>query len=303
MTYSEFKAVAWPADKHEIDPYLSRVYRAASLPITWTIYRTGITPNKITLIQIFVGLAACMTIFCWSGTLGFLVGVILLHVAYVLDCVDGELARINGQQSVSGVFLDKYSHAVIMQAMFLAVGTHMADGLNSLVSTTVICASWAASFASFIPSNRLLLTTVDAMIRRDHHKQYSLSNYYKAEPKIGMNTLETNFLPISRQEQLLNDLENIFGDKISLLPKLHIFRLAKHCFRHVSYLLGMTFLLVLELFDVSNTLILILWTSGCIIIACKELILVRLILKKSLILDRIRLYEEKLGKANQSRSK
>ena len=182
MTYAEFKTRAFPAHKLALDPFLSRGYRYISLPITWMIHTRAVTPNQITWLQILVGLIGCFIIFILPTTPGFFIGVFLLHFAYVLDCVDGELARIRNSQSLPGVFLDKYAHAITMQAILVATGVHMAQDMPGLVATAVLCLSWLASFATFNPASRLIQSVTDAMLRQSEHEQYQASHYQSRPP-------------------------------------------------------------------------------------------------------------------------
>src|SRR3954447_14034861 len=61
--------------------------------------RTSVTPNQVTLatLVVFAGGAAVMALGrAWSA---LIVGAVLLEISYVLDCVDGQLARWKGTSS------------------------------------------------------------------------------------------------------------------------------------------------------------------------------------------------------------
>jgi phosphatidylglycerophosphate synthase len=67
---------------------------------------TRVTPNQVTLgtLVLFVGAAAVLAL---DGRwVGLLVGVGLLELAYVFDCVDGQLARLRGTSTPIGAHLD-----------------------------------------------------------------------------------------------------------------------------------------------------------------------------------------------------
>ena len=68
--------------------------------------RTSITPNQVTLATLAVFTAAAGTIACVPSWRGLLVGVGILEFAYVLDCVDGQLARLRGTSTPVGAHLD-----------------------------------------------------------------------------------------------------------------------------------------------------------------------------------------------------
>lgn len=63
---------------------------------------TGITPNMITVISIFVG-AAVGFMFYHDNLTYNICGILLLVFANILDCVDGQLARLTGIKSAIGV--------------------------------------------------------------------------------------------------------------------------------------------------------------------------------------------------------
>jgi Family of unknown function (DUF5941)/CDP-alcohol phosphatidyltransferase len=67
--------------------------------------RRGLTPNQVTLISIAVGVlaAAC---FAYAERWSMVLGGLLVYWAFVLDCVDGQLARYSRQFSKLGAWLD-----------------------------------------------------------------------------------------------------------------------------------------------------------------------------------------------------
>jgi phosphatidylglycerophosphate synthase len=81
-----------------VDPLASRLVR---LVAPWR----PVTPNRLTVAAfgLGAGAAACF----WQQTYGWLVaGAVLFHLSFVIDCVDGKIARLNGTGSVFGAWLD-----------------------------------------------------------------------------------------------------------------------------------------------------------------------------------------------------
>jgi phosphatidylglycerophosphate synthase len=68
--------------------------------------RTRITPNQVTLLSLVVFLAAAALLVLLPGPSGLLTAVIVLELSYVLDCVDGQLARLRGTSSPVGAHFD-----------------------------------------------------------------------------------------------------------------------------------------------------------------------------------------------------
>ncbi|MDR0743609.1 MAG: CDP-alcohol phosphatidyltransferase family protein [Tannerella sp.] len=80
-------------------------YRPVGFCIAKILRNTGITPNMITLLSIFVG-AAAGPLFYQHDRLLIWLGIISLIIANILDCVDGQLARLTGIKSEIGRLLD-----------------------------------------------------------------------------------------------------------------------------------------------------------------------------------------------------
>ncbi|MFF3558783.1 CDP-alcohol phosphatidyltransferase family protein [Streptomyces sp. NPDC002574] len=73
--------------------------------VRWTAMRTRITPNQITWAALVLGLgaAACFAMGDWKW---LVVGAVVYHCSFILDCMDGKLARLTGKGSEFGGWLD-----------------------------------------------------------------------------------------------------------------------------------------------------------------------------------------------------
>jgi hypothetical protein len=67
--------------------------------------RIGLTPNQVTVASLFVGVLAAAA-FALGHRWSLLAGAVLLQVAFLLDCVDGQLARYTRTFSRFGAWLD-----------------------------------------------------------------------------------------------------------------------------------------------------------------------------------------------------
>lgn len=90
----------------ETENKLDRIfYRPIGFCIARALKGTGITPNMVTVLSIFVGAAAGFLFYpdnLWLNVCGIL----CLIMANILDCVDGQLARLTGIKSAIGRILD-----------------------------------------------------------------------------------------------------------------------------------------------------------------------------------------------------
>jgi phosphatidylglycerophosphate synthase len=81
-----------------VDPIASRIM----LPIA---NHTNITPNQITVIAFLLGILSAVCFF--QGTPAFLIaGALLFHLSFTFDCIDGKLARLKGNGTMFGMWLD-----------------------------------------------------------------------------------------------------------------------------------------------------------------------------------------------------
>lgn len=85
--------------------YSTFVVRKLSTPLTTAAVRLGIAPNAITVISLFVALAAA-ALFSVGTFWPTLIAAIALQLSLVIDCVDGEVARATGKFSKVGAWLD-----------------------------------------------------------------------------------------------------------------------------------------------------------------------------------------------------
>jgi phosphatidylglycerophosphate synthase len=99
------------ATKNDDDLWATLVTRRLSRRLTPVAIRRGATPNQVTALSFLVALAAAG---CFAGielgaTTGLLLGIsgaLLLQIAFVLDCVDGEIARYQRAFTPLGAWLD-----------------------------------------------------------------------------------------------------------------------------------------------------------------------------------------------------
>ncbi|MBP5516840.1 MAG: CDP-alcohol phosphatidyltransferase family protein [Bacteroidales bacterium] len=75
--------------------------------------RLGVHPNTVTIMSMFIGAASCIFFahgcFHYEGGEGLIyniIGILLLMLADIFDCTDGQLARMTGKKSKLGRILD-----------------------------------------------------------------------------------------------------------------------------------------------------------------------------------------------------
>ncbi|MEU8526158.1 MULTISPECIES: CDP-alcohol phosphatidyltransferase family protein [Streptomyces] len=81
-----------------VDPVATRL-------VCWFARFNWITPNRVTWAALFVGLGSA-ALFLKGDYQSLAIGAALYHVSFILDCIDGKLARLKGNGSVFGGWLD-----------------------------------------------------------------------------------------------------------------------------------------------------------------------------------------------------
>lgn len=100
---------------------LTRKHRMVSIYATWLLVRTPITADQVTIGSIGTGVLAALLLGL-PGLAAGLAGCVLLYVSFLLDQVDGEVARYRRKSSLRGVYLDEIRHLVVYSAPVFALG-------------------------------------------------------------------------------------------------------------------------------------------------------------------------------------
>ncbi|MFC4075602.1 CDP-alcohol phosphatidyltransferase family protein [Salinithrix halophila] len=81
-----------------VDPVASRL-------IVPTANYTNITPNQLSIFSFILGMTAVYCFFLGNYT-ALVVGALLYHISFIIDCMDGKIARLKGTGSTFGMLLD-----------------------------------------------------------------------------------------------------------------------------------------------------------------------------------------------------
>jgi phosphatidylglycerophosphate synthase len=128
-------------DAHlDADPtYARAIVRNVSPYLTYTIVRhTPVSADSVTALAIACGVVGGV-ITAFPSPMALWLSIVLLQLAYVLDVVDGEVARVRGTSSRRGTYLDLIGHFVQNRALY-------AGSTFSLVLLTDF-AWWAVAIA------------------------------------------------------------------------------------------------------------------------------------------------------------
>ena len=132
---AQLRAVVQKGRHREIGNWMARgIARPAAVYGTWAAIRLGLSAHQVTLGFLLANLLAAALI--GSGRRdGFAAGVLLLHLGYWLDHVDGQVARWRGTASLDGVYFDYMAH----HASNLALGFGLGFGLAVRLHDNLWC--------------------------------------------------------------------------------------------------------------------------------------------------------------------
>lgn len=118
------------------------LYRPVSRSIAARLAPTRATPLQLTLIGAVLVLGGAVA---WAQDL-YVVGVALVLVGQIIDCVDGDLARISGRTSAAGAFMDSVLDRWTDAALIIGLGWSRLDEAELAIA----CALAGALVTSYV---------------------------------------------------------------------------------------------------------------------------------------------------------
>ena len=145
--------ISWQSEEYKHDMMnWERIYftRKISIWITFFLRNSTISPNQVTALWVLLGIfGSFLLIFniYWVSFFSFF----LLFLSWILDNVDGELARHKKQFSIAGNFLDMVGHDIIFPVLFCCLT--FSAVLQNQSNVTVFFGLLAAALAT--PMNKM----------------------------------------------------------------------------------------------------------------------------------------------------
>ena len=186
-----------------------------SVYITKIILYTPITANHVTMMMVTLGIIGPVFLFYGS----FVAGLVMLHLAVLLDNVDGEVARAKNQKSMMGKYLDSFHHVTASPLMLFgyAFGVYMIHPDIKLI----IFGFLAASFSKSIVLPVIFDTIVTMRVRGVHPPIHS----------------KTDGSEVKEIEGLADSYKS---------PLLKVYSIAKEFWEYPFNLVALTILFILE---------------------------------------------------------
>ncbi|RLI84437.1 CDP-alcohol phosphatidyltransferase family protein [Archaeoglobales archaeon] len=93
------------------------VYRRFSRPLARFLSKYNVSPNLITIIASAIGILAGLIIYYGR----IFEGVIIIFISQILDCTDGDLARLTGRVTALGGYLDRIFDRFVDAAIIIGI--------------------------------------------------------------------------------------------------------------------------------------------------------------------------------------
>lgn len=141
LTMAELRAVAQPPstmNRRNSEHWAGALYlRKGSIYVTRALLPTGISANGVTWLMIAVGVGGA-AVLVWPSWVAVLLSALLMQLQILLDCSDGEIARVRGTTSPKGVYLDRVGHYLTEGLLPIGLGVHIDGGLGSIDGWTTL---------------------------------------------------------------------------------------------------------------------------------------------------------------------
>ncbi len=166
----------------ETENWLDRkFYRPIGFQIALLLRNTGITPNMVTVFSIFVGIAGGISFYFPTLKMNLL-GVLLMIFANILDCVDGQLARLTGIKSKVGRIIDGFAGDLWFAAIYISIALRLMNfGWEGWVFIFVLLSGYShsrqAAIADYYKTLHLLFISKTKGSEFDNYE--NLQNLWK----------------------------------------------------------------------------------------------------------------------------
>jgi len=120
---AEVERKLWASLASTADGLVDRWFnRPLGRPLSKLLVHTQISPNQVSIVSILIGVASA-----WFFAAGnFATGALIFQLCAIIDCVDGDLARVLFKQSLLGKWLDLGGDQVVHFSVFAAIGIGVA---------------------------------------------------------------------------------------------------------------------------------------------------------------------------------
>ncbi len=148
--YSRIKQIYTASLKPRDSLFNIYLARPLAAPLVMVLSGTRVNPNQVSFVSLGVMILGTLFLSLLPGSWGLWLGVLAIESSYLLDCTDGQLARVTGRSSEVGASLDFLMDE--LKALLLILGVSLwwhrgGGGLQplylGLISLVVVSAALA----------------------------------------------------------------------------------------------------------------------------------------------------------------
>lgn len=121
-------------------------YRPLAFLLVKSIYNTNITPNQLTVISMVFGVIGGF-FYTIGNHQSFIIAAVLILIYNVVDCSDGQLARLKKNGTAVGRILDGIADYVVSVAAYVGIGIGFANNSSNPLLWWIITAGAGLSNA------------------------------------------------------------------------------------------------------------------------------------------------------------
>jgi len=111
--------------KQDINWFTEHIARPPAAVVVYALRNTPITPNQVTFLSAVIAAAACAMFVALPGAGWALAAALVFELSFVLDCADGQLARLRKMASPLGHLLDFLMDELKAMLLYGAVAVRM----------------------------------------------------------------------------------------------------------------------------------------------------------------------------------
>lgn len=135
-------------------------------PLTFILINLGVSPNQATYIRIIIHLIAYLFILIGS----FITGYILIYLAIIFDCVDGQIARTKNNATYFGKFLDGWIDCIFEVSFVIFIALTISQQEEGIINIALLASLMNALY---------WITLLRFSIIKENKKKYKFNKIAK----------------------------------------------------------------------------------------------------------------------------
>ncbi len=164
------------------DSIVEHFYRRISIKITKYVAKTSLTPNNISFLALLSALTAAYLLSFNNFVYFIILGIFLVQLSIILDCVDGEIARLKNLKSEFGAWFDGIASKIGELSLYfgIAFNCYALSSINFLGIN--LPNSFALILLSGLIASRLMVISANETIISIHPVESNVMDSFYNPP-------------------------------------------------------------------------------------------------------------------------